>query len=944
MFIVTAVILYSIITLAVAMSGLLSKPVHPDVAAWKADSLLEEEDDDADLLGREYDQDESFLVDPRTYLDSTVLHSRDGDLRQIPGAESMICQPVPTTVKRAHIGKEEKRNIEHIRLSQTFVDIEFARLAVVKDCGCRNAYCLRQPDGKQHSLLTGVVDKSIELVKWCRRSIEPLTQRGKYNFIHGKFLESIKETGRKRSLDATAEVRNPSDKFLHRFIIGDRSAGFPEIVVCRQAFMRAYGITTWMMDSISRHVKAGQTQDCPAFSDKTRDAEISVADIKKIAAKHGLKMDTRQAQAGTIPNTRQHIVSFMWMETYFNQYGDHIPNSNGQIHLDFIEKTTLYEEYCRDVSYAHPDAGFMTYPRFCELWKSHFKHVSIRKHKGVTGKCSSCSLMTGLRYSCTDPKRRQLLVELHALHRSMFMQERMCYYDRIHYALSHPDTCMSCISDGMAQQHCILPHMAGIDQFGCPLTQHLQGVLEHGQLFTIYRTFHTVGHGADMQVYVLLSQLEQWYQRNGRFPELVYWQVDGGPENANKYILGICELLVHLDIGIKRIVFTRLPVGHTHEDIDSKFAKIWVGLRCHSIYTPQQYKAKLEEIFASSRIKCKVVDVFAVPDYHEWLERHIDSEFGKCHKGVQTMHQWQFEKVTTSVHFPMGVKTSHKLFSADTAYEIVVSSFPHENECGRLLGLKAIETLSFWGPVDNPKRPDGMYLLRSYPSDKIAPKALKIDSLASLEKTVRDVRKYFGESHATTKAWVDWATSSAPTSDDVYEYIKGLGGMKKFHRPLNDFLVVGQVDDKTRGTASMTRPPIVPSESLPVRQQKIPRYKQGNSVDWKEQDRLEEPRVRVDEEGVEDSGFRYREYAAFTVDYESKDVTAAQITNSLKLRNLPHTGDKKAIGHKLADSDLEELFQRFRPLLVEKQQGVDWLIYHAEQPAFRDQIVVEVTV
>ena len=88
MFIVTAVILYSIISLAVAMSGLLSKPVHPDVAAWKADSLLEEEDDDADLLGREYDQDESFLVDPRTYLDSTVLHSRDGDLRQIPEEQS----------------------------------------------------------------------------------------------------------------------------------------------------------------------------------------------------------------------------------------------------------------------------------------------------------------------------------------------------------------------------------------------------------------------------------------------------------------------------------------------------------------------------------------------------------------------------------------------------------------------------------------------------------------------------------------------------------------------------------------------------------------------------------------------------------------------------------------------------------------------------------------
>ena len=145
----------------------------------------------------------------------------------------------------------------------------------------------------------------------------------------------------------------------------------------------------------------------------------------------------------------------------------------------------------------------------------------LRKHKGVTGKFQSCSLMIGLRYCCTDPKRRQLLVELHALHRSMFMHERLCYYDRIQNALSHPESCMSCISDGMAQQHCILPHMAGIDRFGSPLSQHLQGVLEHGQLLTIYRTFHTIGNGANMQIFVLLSQLEQWYKK--RVSSLSTW-------------------------------------------------------------------------------------------------------------------------------------------------------------------------------------------------------------------------------------------------------------------------------------------------------------------------------------------------------------------------------------------------------------------------------------
>ncbi len=62
--------------------------------------------------------------------------------------------------------------------------------------------------------------------------------------------------------------------------------------------------------------------------------------------------------------------------------------------------------------------------------------------------------------------------------------------------------------------------------------------------------------------------------------------MDGGSENANKYIMCICELLVSMNV-TKKIVITRLPVGHTHEDIDSKFAKIWVGLRNKSVVSPQ---------------------------------------------------------------------------------------------------------------------------------------------------------------------------------------------------------------------------------------------------------------------------------------------------------------------------------------------------------------------
>lgn len=38
-----------------------------------------------------------------------------------------------------------------------------------------------------------------------------------------------------------------------------------------------------------------------------------------------------------------------------------------------------------------------------------------------------------------------------------------------------------------------------------------------------------------------------------------------GSENANQFLLAICELLVSMNLGIEEILLTRLPVGHTHE-------------------------------------------------------------------------------------------------------------------------------------------------------------------------------------------------------------------------------------------------------------------------------------------------------------------------------------------------------------------------------------------
>ena len=152
--------------------------------------------------------------------------------------------------------------------------------------------------------------------------------------------------------------------------------------------------------------------------------------------------------------------------------------------------------------------------------------------------------------------------------------------------MEHPGTRMSVISDGMSQNHCSLPQMANQKDLPCTLDQHLQGVLVHGNSFHVYRTFHNIPNNGNLNIYCLLSQLENWKAVHGKYPDVLYWQVDGGSENANQTCLGICELLIARGV-VSKIVFTRLPVGHTHEDIDAKFAKLWEAFRTSSVHTPQ---------------------------------------------------------------------------------------------------------------------------------------------------------------------------------------------------------------------------------------------------------------------------------------------------------------------------------------------------------------------
>jgi hypothetical protein len=117
-------------------------------------------------------------------------------------------------------------------------------------------------------------------------------------------------------------------------------------------------------------------------------------------------------------------------------------------------------------------------------------------------------VLTEKRSKFTDNMRTRIITEIHALHRSGYMGERLEYYGRILKSLQTPESFMSIITDGMAQLHCQIPWMGNQYDFGSYLPQHLQGVLQHGQSFSCFRTFHNVKHGVNLNIYSILKVLK----------------------------------------------------------------------------------------------------------------------------------------------------------------------------------------------------------------------------------------------------------------------------------------------------------------------------------------------------------------------------------------------------------------------------------------------------
>ena len=56
-------------------------------------------------------------------------------------------------------------------------------------------------------------------------------------------------------------------------------------------------------------------------------------------------------------------------------------------------------------------------------------------------------------------------------------------------------------------------------------------------------TIGLVGKGSNLTIFAINDQLHRYFRKHGKFPRMLYLQIDGGAENANEVIICSADLI-----------------------------------------------------------------------------------------------------------------------------------------------------------------------------------------------------------------------------------------------------------------------------------------------------------------------------------------------------------------------------------------------------------------
>ena len=306
--------------------------------------------------------------------------------------------------------------------------------------------------------------------------------------------------------------------------------------------------------------------------------------------------DEEYFQWACVKDTDAAREAYMWFYKFISLVGDNAPNRKDKIQIPGIyTQESIHAIYKHHILtwYTGNEHEPLDLRSFEEMWHNIFPNVSITKYCQVSGKCYHCHSLYERQEVFTCEEDLENIRKLATIHKIMIEMQRGAYMRNRELAQSHPNLYMSLIMDGMSQDHCILPFLAQQDKNNIVVKQKIIGAKQHGFSKTIYRLFPHVNTGGNVACEVLLHEIEKridyCIENNLPFPRWLFLQIDGGSENTSRTFYALCEDLVRQGV-FDRIEAARLPVGHTHEDIDAMFGVLWRAAQGKTIVSPQQWK------------------------------------------------------------------------------------------------------------------------------------------------------------------------------------------------------------------------------------------------------------------------------------------------------------------------------------------------------------------
>ncbi|XP_065945227.1 uncharacterized protein [Magallana gigas] len=278
-----------------------------------------------------------------------------------------------------------------------------------------------------------------------------------------------------------------------------------------------------------------------------------------------------------------------------------------------MKKTDVWKLMTSDL-----DRQSLAKSSFMKIWKNSFSNVTIVK-KNPFSKCHICTTLHFEYEQCGryDKEAKKLIIDKKREHWEYVRKQKDAYYMRREASCLYPKRFLTIIMDGIDQQKTNIPilytkaknseQISNLQQ----VRTHLLGVLVHrvsetsGMRKVGFGHFDLMQypHDANLNLTVLLETLCEFKDALGTELHL---QTDSASDNKNKTALDFLGLLVHLGIfeevflvyimhnlilnyflfinkyllvtyTVTNILFLlcylhMLPVGHTHEDIDSMFS------------------------------------------------------------------------------------------------------------------------------------------------------------------------------------------------------------------------------------------------------------------------------------------------------------------------------------------------------------------------------------